>query len=114
MVDAFYLFSYFSGLKSNFSGLKSEIAGMGALKGVQVCGLRCVDLNNDTLKILGTHFSYNEKLKEEKNFYKTVTDIQRVLNIWKMRNLALEGKIAIDIKNCFPIIYSNCPKTCYK
>ena len=68
MVDAFYLFSYFSGLKSNFSGLKSEIAGMGALKGVQVCGLRCVDLNNDTLKILGTHFSYNEKLKEEKNF----------------------------------------------
>ena len=71
--------------------------GIGALKGVQVavCGLRCVDLNNDTLKILGTHFSYNEKLKEEKNFYKTITDIQRVLNIWKMRKLTLEGKIAI-------------------
>ena len=49
------------------------------LKGVQVavCGLRYIDLNNDTLKILDTHFSYNEKLKEEKNFYKTVTDIQR-------------------------------------
>ena len=60
-----------------------------------VCGLRCVDLNNDTLKILGTHFSYNEKLKEEKKFYKNVTDIQRVLNMWKMRNLTLEGKIAI-------------------
>ena len=42
--------------------------GIGALKGVQVavCGLRCIDLNNDTLKILGTHFSYNKKLKEEK------------------------------------------------
>ena len=93
MVDAFYLFSYFSGLKSNFSGLKSEIAGMGALKGVQVCGWRCVDLNNDTLKILGTHFSYNEKLKEEKKKYKTVTGIQRVLNIWKKRNLTLEGKL---------------------
>ena len=36
-----------------------------------VCGLRCVDLNNDTLKIKCTHFSYNEKLKEEKIFYKT-------------------------------------------
>ena len=70
---------------------------IGALKGVQVavCGLRCVDLNNDTLKILGTHFSYNEKLKEEKNIYETVTDIQRILNTWKMRNLTLEGKIAI-------------------
>ena len=95
MVDVFYLFSYFSGLKPNLK--KSEIAGIGALKGVQVavCGLRCIDLNNDTLKILGTHFSYNEKLKEEKNFYKTVTDIQPVLKIWKKRNLTLEGKIVI-------------------
>ena len=57
-----------------------------------VCGLHCIDLNNDTLKLLGTHFSYNEKLKEEKK-HKTVTDIQQVLKIWKMRNLTLEGKI---------------------
>ena len=73
MVDAFYLFSFFSGLKPNFK--ESEIAGIGALKGVQVavCGLGCIDLNNDTLKMLGTHFSYNKELKEEKNFYKTVT-----------------------------------------
>ena len=76
MVDVFYLFLYFSGLKPNLK--KSEIAGIRALKGVHVavCGLHCIDLNNDTLKILGAHFSYNEKLKEEKNFYKTVTDIQ--------------------------------------
>ena len=60
-----------------------------------VCALRCIDQNNDTLKILGTLFSYNEKLKEEKSFYKTVTDIQRVLNTWKMRKIILEGKIAI-------------------
>ena len=57
--------------------------------------MRCVDLNVDTLKILGTHFSYNEKLKEEKKFYKAVTDMQRVLKIWKMRRLTLEGKIVI-------------------
>ena len=55
--------------------------------------MRCIDLNVDTLKILGTHFSYNEKLKEEKNFYKIVTDMQRVLKIWKMRRLTLEEKI---------------------
>ena len=57
--------------------------------------MRCVDLNNDTLKILGTQFSYNEKLKEEKNFYTAVTNIQRVPKIWKMRNLTLKGKIVI-------------------
>ena len=57
--------------------------------------MRCIDLNVDTLKILGTHFSYNEKLKEEKNFYKIVTDMQRVLKIWKMRRLTSEGIIVI-------------------
>ena len=90
MVDTSHFFSYFSGLKPNLT--KSEIAGIGVLKGVQVavCGMRCIDLNVDTLKILGTHFSYNEKLKEEKNFYKIVTDMQRVLKIWKMRMLTLE------------------------
>ena len=60
-----------------------------------VCGLRCIDLNNDASKVLGTHLSYNEKLKEEKKFYKTLTDIQRVLKIWKKRNFKLEGKIVI-------------------
>ena len=60
-----------------------------------VCGFRCIDLNNDTLKILGTHFCYNENLKEENNFYKTVTDIQRVLKVWKKRDLTLKGKTVI-------------------
>ena len=67
MVEVFYLLSYFSTLKQNFK--KSEISGIGTLEGVQVavCGERCIDLNIDTLKIFVTHFSYNEKLKEEKN-----------------------------------------------
>ena len=90
MVDVFLSFFIFFWIKAKLK--KSEIAGIGDLKWVQVavCSLRCIDLNNDTLKILGTHFSYNKKLKDEKKFYKTVTDIQRVLNTWKMRNLTLE------------------------
>ena len=77
MVGSFYLFSAFSGLKPNFKKM-----GIGAVKRVQVevCGLHCIDLYN-MLKILGTHFSCNKKLKEEKKLYKTVTDIQRVLKI---------------------------------
>lgn len=67
---------------------------------VAVCGLRCVDLKSDTLKILGTHLSYKEKLKDEKNFYTTVTYIQRVLEIWKMGNITLERKVN-DSKTCF-------------
>ena len=49
------IFSVFSELKSNL--LKCEITGIGVLKGIQVavCSMRCVDLNNDALKILDTH-----------------------------------------------------------
>ena len=41
--------------------------------------MRCIDLKNDTLNILGTHFSYNKKMKEEKllhncNKYSTSTE----------------------------------------
>ena len=70
---------------------------MTLLKEVQVavCGMRCIDLNNDMLKILRIHFFSNKKLKEEKKNFKTVTDIQQVLKIWKIRNLTLEGEIVI-------------------
>ena len=101
---------YFSGLKPNLT--KSEIAGIGVPKGVQVvvCGMRCI-------KILGTHFSNKEKLKEEKNFYKIVTDMQRVLKIWKMRKLTLEGKIVIFktiviSKIVFQAFITTVPKRC--
>ena len=68
IVDTFDFFSYFSGLKPNLR--KSEIAGIGVLKGVQVavCGVHCIDLNNDTLKILSNNFSYNKKIKEKNIF----------------------------------------------
>ena len=58
-----------------------------------VCGIQCVDLVLDAIKILGTHFSYNEKLKEEINFCLIKANIERVLKLWKLRNLTLEGKI---------------------
>ena len=99
MVDTFQFFFfvfffYFSELKLNVS--KCEITGFISVKVVQVAvrGTRCVDLNKDTLKILGIHFSYNEqrKLQEEKSFYATVTNLQQIMKIWKIRNLIVEGK----------------------
>ena len=61
--------------------------------------MRYINLNIDTLKIFGTQFSYNyeiqfnyEKLKEEKDFYKFLRDMEQVLKTRKMRNLTLEGK----------------------
>ena len=56
LVELFNTFSVSSGLKPNLT--KCEIGGIGALKGVQlaVCGMRCIDLCNEAIKILGTYF----------------------------------------------------------
>ena len=61
-------FSNFSGLKPNKT--KCEIAGISVLNGVQValCGMKCVDLNNETVEILGVHLSYNKNLEQDKKF----------------------------------------------
>ena len=46
-----------------------------------ICGIQCVDLVLDTIKVLGTHFSYNQKLKEERNFCLIIANIQDVLKL---------------------------------
>ena len=61
-------FSNFSGLKPNKT--KCEIAGIGVLNGVQValCGMKCVNLNNETVKILGVYFFIIKILSKIKTF----------------------------------------------
>ena len=73
------LFSKYSDLKPNLS--KCELAGIGVLKGVEraLCGLTTINLSQTTMKILGVHFSYNKSLRNEKNFVKTVKEIENLL-----------------------------------
>ena len=71
--------SKFSGLKSNKS--KCEVAGIGVMKGVKValCGVQCVNLLTNTIKILSIYFSYNKELENENNFSDHVTKLQKKL-----------------------------------
>ena len=91
----FDTFSIYSGLKPNMK--KCEIAGIGSLKGVKMalCEVNSIDLAQETTKILGLLFSYNKKLREEKNFVSHIKSIENLLKIWKMRTLSIEGKINI-------------------
>ena len=75
------------GLKPNTT--KCEIAGIKVLKGVQaaVCGMKCIDSRNEAIKILRVYLPYNQKIKDDKNFYNIIPNIQGVLNLWRMRNL---------------------------
>ena len=93
--EIFKHFSQFSGLKPNKS--KCEIAGIGVLKGVKVvfCGMICVNIHEDTIKILGIHYSYNKQLENDENFKKYIAKIENVLKLWRARDLLLEGKITV-------------------
>ena len=88
-------FSNFSGLKPNKT--KCEIAGIGILNEVQVtlCGMRYVNLNNETVKILDIHFSHNKNLEQDKNFSQHIVKIESILKLWCMKQLTLEGRITI-------------------
>ena len=49
-------------------------------------------LTDDLIKILGIYFSYNKKLEQEKNFSNHAVKIQKILKLWKLRNLTIERK----------------------
>ena len=57
--------------------------------------MRCIDLCNEAFKNFGTYFSYSRKIKEECNFLKIVSNVLSVLNLWRYRDLILEGRIVV-------------------
>ena len=55
--------------------------------------MHCVDLKNDILKILGTHFSYYKKLKEEKK-------LSRICNKYSTSTENMENEKSYRRENC--------------
>ena len=93
--NTFDIFSKYSGLNINKS--KCEIAGIGVKNGANLAllGAKCINLNSDYIKILGVCFSYNEEIFKEKNYTEVIKKMERVLAIWRWRNLSLSGKIMV-------------------
>ena len=77
-------FSKFSGLKPNKT--KFEVVDIGVLNGVQVAlgGMKFVNLNNKTMKILGVLFLYNKNLEQDKNFCEHIVKIESILKHFKI------------------------------
>ena len=78
-----WLFFSFFGLKINKT--KCKITGIGVLKGIKLAlyCMKCVNLNNYVIKILGICYSYDKKQKMIRTF--------SII----LRNLSLLGKIRI-------------------
>ena len=71
-----------------------EEAGIGTLKGVKVviCGIKCIDLTKEAIKILGVLFSYDKYVQFENNFRRTILNIERILKMWRQRDLTWRAK----------------------
>ena len=96
LINIFDTFSKFSRLKPNKS--KCEIAGIGALKGLQValCGMRCIDLVSNIVKIVGIYYTYNDKLEIQETFKRDITKTEKILRIWRIRDLTVFKTLAIS------------------
>ena len=83
VIRTFEKFSLYSGLKIN--NAKCETADIGIKKGIkmELCGMECIDLTSDIIKILGIYFSCNKKFERNKNFFNHILKILNILKLWK-------------------------------
>ena len=116
IIETFNNFSRYSGLKVNTD--KCEICGIGVKRGdvIALCGMKCVDLENDSIKILGVYYSYNDEIVKIKNYLEVIESIENVISVWRMRCLTLGGKITVlktlvMSKIVFISFLSNVPST---
>ena len=61
-----------------------------------LCSMACVNLKNKTIKILGIHFSYNKSLENDKNHRRYIIKIEKLLKLWRMRQLTIKGKTILS------------------
>ena len=57
--------------------------------------MKNINPTKKSIKILGVHISYNQKIQDDLNFTKTMKNLCNVIKLWRMRKLTLEGKITI-------------------
>ena len=66
-------------------------------KGVKLalCGMECIDLMLSAIKILGVYYSYDKNFGNQENFINLVLKTEKLLRLWRMRNLSIAGKITV-------------------
>ena len=60
-----------------------------------LCGVGCIDLMFNGIKILGVYYSYDKNLENQENFINLVLKIEKHLRLWRMQNLSVAGKITV-------------------
>ena len=101
------IFEIWSSLKLNLD--KAELCEIGVKKGVHLafCGRKVVNLDKDTVKILGAHLSYMLFL-DSRNFVETISKIKEILSIWSYRALTLISRVVSRVSLKFLLCQRFC------
>ena len=85
------MFKNISGLQINIG--KTEIIWLGSERHnkKKPCSLNC----SKQIKLLGIVLSYNEAIEHRENLSSKLEEMKKTLNLWKMRNLTLKGRILL-------------------
>ena len=65
-----------------------------------------------SVKILGVHFTYDQRAKRRLNFDEIVTSIKQKLHIWRWRDLTIMGRIQIVKTFIVPIFLYRASMLC--
>ena len=95
LMNIFDTFSKFSGLKPNKKQMWGRRHRCPERVQVVLCGLRCIDLVSNKVKILGVYYLYNDKLEIQENFKRHIIKTEKNLLIWRMRDLSIAGEITV-------------------
>ena len=57
--------------------------------------MNCINLNENSIKILGDHYSYDQASENDANFANQINSIENILKMWRFNTLNLEGKITV-------------------
>ena len=74
--------------------------------------MRWIDLVSNIVKILGMYYSYNDKLEIQENFKRHVKKIEKNLQIWRIKDLSIAGKITVFKNRTTGIIENNSKFNC--
>ena len=85
----------FSSLKINLN--KCEACWLGRAKNRSTKPIDCnwVCLVSDSIKVLGSHFSYDQDLTSKLNFLSCTINIQQLVKGWSQRTLTIAGRIEV-------------------
>ena len=67
--------------------------------------MKYVNLNNETVKILGLHFSYDKNLDQDKKVSEHIVKIENILKLlksWCITQSILEGRITVLKSSAIP------------